>query len=154
MIFRDPFIRLIYKSCDIGRYHKHYCSVAEPEPRGAATFRVELEPIAGAAPAASFWQAKKVSLVDFVIVKKHVSRAIYTGKCNPTKTCINNSFLGAQNEIFFLWSRLEPTQYGRSQNRLRDLGLPEPELPKKVAAPQHCLEHSQFGSRAILLEHH
>ena len=44
-------------------------SVAEPEPPGAATFRAEPEPIffwvgAGAAcfkaaPAASFWQAKK-----------------------------------------------------------------------------------------------
>ena len=29
----------------------------------------------------------------------------------------------------------EPTQLGRSQSRLRDLGLPEP--PKKVAAPQN-----------------
>ena len=34
---------------------------------------------------------------------------------------------------------LEPTQVGRSRSRLRDLGdlEPEPEPPKKVAAPQH-----------------
>ena len=33
----------------------------------------------------------------------------------------------------------EPTQFGRSRSRLRDLGLPEPvpEPPKTVAAPQH-----------------
>ena len=33
----------------------------------------------------------------------------------------------------------EPTQFGRSrsQSRLQDLGLLEPEPPKKVAAPQH-----------------
>ena len=42
-------------------------SIAETEPPGAATFRVELEPIfllaGAAAPAAFFWQAKKESLV-------------------------------------------------------------------------------------------
>ena len=48
-------------------------SVAEPEPPGAATFRVGPEPRAGAAffkaaPAASFWQAKKKCLV---VVTKH-----------------------------------------------------------------------------------
>ena len=32
----------------------------------------------------------------------------------------------------------EPTQVGRSWSRLRDLGHLEPEVPKKVAAPQHC----------------
>ena len=32
----------------------------------------------------------------------------------------------------------EPTQFGRSRSRLRDLELPEPEPPKKVADPQHC----------------
>ena len=32
----------------------------------------------------------------------------------------------------------EPNQFGRSRSRLRDLRLPEPEPPKKVAAPQHC----------------
>ena len=42
------------------------------------------------------------------------------------------------------WSRLfclepEPTQFVQSRNRLQDLGLPEPEPPKKVAAPQHWL---------------
>ena len=30
----------------------------------------------------------------------------------------------------------EPPQFGQSRSQLRDLGLPE--LPKKVAAPQHC----------------
>ena len=39
---------------------------------------------------------------------------------------------------FFLLE-LEPTQFGRSRSRLRDLGLPELEPPKKVAAPQHCI---------------
>ena len=35
----------------------------------------------------------------------------------------------------------EPTQVGRSRSRLRDLGHQElePEPPKKVAAPQHCI---------------
>ena len=33
----------------------------------------------------------------------------------------------------------EPTQVGRSQSRLRDLGHQEPEPPEKVAALQHCL---------------
>ena len=52
-----------------------------PEPRaGAAFFK--------AAPAASFWRAKKESLV---VVTKHNLRAIYNGKCDPKKTCINNS---------------------------------------------------------------
>ena len=71
-----------------------------PEPPGAVTFKVEPEPTffwlesrAGAAffkaaPAASFWQAKKESLV---VVTKHDLRAIYNGKCDPKKTCINNS---------------------------------------------------------------
>ena len=30
----------------------------------------------------------------------------------------------------------EPTQFGRSWSQLWDLGLSEPEPPKKVAAPQ------------------
>ena len=59
-----------------------------------ATFRVEPDPIfllaaAGAAffkappaLAASFWQAKKESLV---VVTKHDLRAIYNGKCDPKK---------------------------------------------------------------------
>ena len=64
---------------------------------GAATFRVELEPIfllagAGAAflkaaPDASFWQAKKESLV---VVTKYDSKATCNGKCDPKKTCITN----------------------------------------------------------------
>ena len=37
----------------------------------------------------------------------------------------------------------EPTQVGRSRSQLRDLGHleqeQEPEPPKKVAVPQHCL---------------
>ena len=63
---------------------------------GAATSRVEPEPIfllAGAAffkaaPAASFWQAKKESLV---VVTKDDLRSIYKGNCDLKKTCINNS---------------------------------------------------------------
>ena len=62
-----------------------------PEPPGAATCKVEPEPnflLAGAAffkvaPASSFWQAKKESLV---VVTKHDLRAIYNGKCNLKKT--------------------------------------------------------------------
>ena len=52
-------------------------SVAEPEPTGAATFRVEPRAVAAffnAAPAAYFWQAKKESLVVVTI---------YNGKCDP-----------------------------------------------------------------------
>ena len=37
---------------------------------------------------------------------------------------------------FYSWSWRQPN-FGRSQSRLRDLRLPEPEPPKKVAAPQH-----------------
>ena len=43
--------------------------------------------------------------------------------------------------FFTLEPEPEPTQVGRSRSRLRDLSHlePEPELPKKVAAPQHWL---------------
>ena len=34
-----------------------------------------------------------------------------------------------------MYGAAEPTQFGRSRSRLRDLGLPE--SPKKVADPQH-----------------
>ena len=79
--------------CDLRISHKQvalFTSIAEPKPPGATTFRVEAEPIfllAGAAffnpaLAASFWQAKKESLV----VTKHDLRAIYNGKCNSNKT--------------------------------------------------------------------
>ena len=37
---------------------------------------------------------------------------------------------GAVDDFFFAWSR----------SRLRNLGCPEPEPPKKVAAPQHCTQ--------------
>ena len=67
--------------------YSQYCGA------GAATFRVEPEPIFvvdrsrlfKAAPAASFWQVKKESLV---VVTKHDFRAMYNGKCVPKKTCI------------------------------------------------------------------
>ena len=52
-----------------------------PEPRAEAAFFK-------AALAASFWQAKKKSLVD---VTKHDLKTIYNGKCDPKKTCIDNS---------------------------------------------------------------
>ena len=42
----------------------------------------------------------------------------------------------SQSSLFCLVP--EPTQFGRSQSWLRDLGLPEPEAPKNGAAPQHC----------------
>ena len=49
-----------------------------PEPKAGDPF-LKVVP----APAASFWQAKKESLV---VVTKHDLRAIYNGKCNPKKT--------------------------------------------------------------------
>ena len=63
-------------------------SVSEPEPPGAATFRVEPEPIfllagAGAAAPAAFFGKH--------LVTKHDLRTIYNGKCDPKKNCINNS---------------------------------------------------------------
>ena len=47
------------------------------------------------------------------------------------------------------WSPLfclepEPNQVGQNRSRLRDLGLPEPEPPKKVVAPQHCAKYTNF----------
>ena len=46
--------------------------------------------------------------------------------------------------------------FGRRRNRLRDLGRPEPEPHKKVAALQHCLrewvEEASFGGGPTLLE--
>lgn len=99
------------------------CSVAEPEPPGAATFRAVPEPepiffgrsrsrsrIFRAAPAASFRHAKKKSLVLVLVY-------------------------GAGAAFFCL--EPEPTQVDRSRSRLRDLGHLEPEPLKKVAAPQH-----------------
>ena len=63
-------------------------SVAEPELRGAVTFRVGPEPIFMLAPDASFWQAKQESLVT---CDKIWLEIIYNGKCDPKKTCINKS---------------------------------------------------------------
>ncbi len=69
-------------------------SVAEPEPPLLGWSRSRLfvgrsrEPEPEPPPAASFWQANKKSLA---VVTKHDLRAIYTGKCDPKKTCINNS---------------------------------------------------------------
>ena len=70
-------------------------SVAEPEPSGAATFRVEPEPIFG-------WSepAKKEILV---IVTKHALRAIYNGNCDPKKTCINNSLFKSSKRKMLLY---------------------------------------------------
>ena len=67
---------------------------------GAATFRVEPEPIflfAGAAlkkapTAASFWQAKKGKPCYCECDKHDLNLgAIYKDKYDPIKTCINNS---------------------------------------------------------------
>ena len=35
----------------------------------------------------------------------------------------------------------EPTQFGRNRSRLRDLGLPEPEPPKKSGGSATLLKH-------------
>ena len=126
--------------------HALTVSVAEPEPPLSGWSRSRFvcwpEPPFKAALAASFWQAKKKSLV---VVTKHDLKAIYNGKCYPKKTCINNSLFkssklkilvhgagaaAAWSRLFFARSRSHPKLV-----RLRDLGLPEP--PKKVAAPQH-----------------
>ena len=45
----------------------------------------------------------------------------------------------------------EPTQFGASRSRLQDLGLLELEPPKKVAAPQHCLEDTLGCSHGDIL---
>ena len=44
----------------------------------------------------------------------------------------------------FYGLELEPAQFGRGWSRLWDLRLTEPELPKKVVAPQHWLEPKVF----------
>ena len=69
----------------------------------AAIFRVEPEPSfslaeAGflkAAPAASFWQAKKESRV---VVTKHDFRAIYNCKCDLKRLALIIHFIRTQNE--------------------------------------------------------
>ena len=69
--------------CHFWQKEVHKIRVSEPEPifylAGAAFFK--------AVPAASFWQAKKESLV----FTKHNFKAVYNGKCDPKKTYINNS---------------------------------------------------------------
>ena len=48
--------------------------------------------------------------------------------------------------LFGLELEPEPTQFGRSRSRLRDLEIPVPEsvpeLPKKKAGPQHWLGYT------------
>ena len=44
--------------------------------------------------------------------------------------------------VAFFCLEPEPTQVGRSRSRLRDLDHPEPEPPKKVAAPHHSSRES------------
>ena len=71
--------------------------------------------------------------------------AIYNGKCDQKKTCINNSqelkmknvSVRSRSRLFLPGAGAEPIWSSRS--RLRDLGLPEPEQPKKVVDPQHWL---------------
>ena len=43
----------------------------------------------------------------------------------------------------------EPALFGRSRSRLREFGHPEPEQPKKVAAPQHWLIQYRNCQRQI-----
>ena len=59
----------------------------EPEP-SLLFFR------AAPAPAASFWKAKKESLV---VVTKYALRAIYNGKCDQKRIVLIIHFLRAQN---------------------------------------------------------
>ena len=59
-----------------------------PEPRAGATFSKQANK-----------QAKKERLV---VVTKQMFRAIYNGKCDPKKTCINNSLL---KNVSVWWSR-------------------------------------------------
>ena len=65
---------------------------------------------------------------------KHYLKAVYHVKCDPKKTCINNSLFKSSKWTMLVhgagavWSRLflsgvEPIQFSRS--RLRDFGLPE-----------------------------
>ena len=68
-------------------------SIAEPEPPGATTFRVEPEPIyylAGAGSGCIFLASKKGKPC---VVTKQDPKAVYNGKCDPKKTCIKNSLI-------------------------------------------------------------
>ena len=66
-----------------------FLSVAESEPPGAATLRMEPEP--------HFLRRLRLHLFDkqkkesLVVVTKNDLRAIYNGKCDPKKTSINTS---------------------------------------------------------------
>ena len=48
-------------------------------------------------------------------------------------------------------SRLEPPYFAWSWSWLRDLGFPEPEPPKKVAAPQHCFSGPRPATTLVLM---
>ena len=75
-------------------------SVVEPEPpflgwsQSRFLFVRSREP----EPSASFWQAKKESLV--LKFTKHDLTAVFNGKCDPKKNCINNSLFKNQNDKF------------------------------------------------------
>ena len=79
-------------------------SVAEPEPPILGWSRSQF--FYWSEPAASFWQAKKESLV---VVTKHDLKAIYNNKCDPKKQCC-----GAATFLGFSGSR-----WPRSRSRLR-----------------------------------
>ena len=103
---------------------------------GAAFFK------AAAAPAASFWQAKKESLV---VVTKHDLRAIYNGKCDPKKTCINNSF--------FKSSKLKILVYGAGAawSCLFLLGAgADPIWSEAAPGPWTCRAAQKNGGSALL----
>ena len=80
-----------------------------------------------------FSKQKRKSLLLWVVTK-HYLKAVYHVKCDPKKTCINNSLFKSSKWTMLVhgagavWSRLflsgvEPIQFSRS--RLRDFGLPE-----------------------------
>ena len=105
---------------------------------GAAFFK--------AAPAASFWQAKKESLV---VVTKQEFRAFYNGKCYTKKTCINNSLFksyqwkmlvygdgNAWSPLFFASSRSRPNLVGAGAG-VGSVTLDFRSRQIKVAATQH-----------------
>ena len=80
-------------------------SVAEPEPPllgwSRSRFFIWPEPRFGAAffkaaPAATFWQAKKESLV--LLLTKQDLKALYYDKCDPKRLALIIPFLRTQNE--------------------------------------------------------
>ena len=108
------------------------------------------------ATAVSFWQAKKESLV---LVSNMTKEQFIKVKYDPKRLALIINLLRAENNKFkcmepeprppFFCLELEQALFGRSRSRLRDFGHPEPEPPKKVAAPQHWLIQYRNCQRQI-----